>query len=100
MKEGGAAKPKAGRTVRELHRSVLEGGHPKGKRILSRQAKAKGQQIELPWEGNWQTEHRELQFTLFWRHDADPEETELRKKKNIHKTGTLCPKALLQIILK
>ena len=47
MKEGRASKPS--KTVsKPLRRYMLEVGHPYRKRTLSREAKAKGQQIQMP----------------------------------------------------
>lgn len=49
LKEGRAPKPKPSKTVsKPLCKYILEGGYPYRKRILSREAKAKGQQIQIP----------------------------------------------------
>lgn len=99
MKKGRAPKPNPSRAVRKpLCRYMLEGRYPYRTRILPREAKVKGQQIQM--QVSCSTVQRELQFMLFWRHHANPEDTELGKEKDIHKIGTLPPKALFQITLK
>lgn len=69
MKDGTVPKTKPSKTVgKALSRYMLEGGCPYRKRILCREAKAKGQQIQRPVscrDERANGEQRKLQFMLF-----------------------------------